>query len=312
MKSFRQKLLLTGGGGMVGRNLLEHPRAVDWDVDAPTSSALDLADFDATRRYLTKAMPDVIVHAAGLVGGIQANMAHPVDFLVRNTDMGRNLVMAAREAGVPRLLNLGSSCMYPKLAPSPLTEDLVLSGALEPTNEGYALAKLFTARLCEYVSREQPSLQYKTLIPCNLFGRHDKFDPAHSHLIAAVIHKIHQAHVNGLKEVDVWGDGLARREFMLASDLADAVWHMLDRFSDLPPLCNIGVGNDHTVNEYYEAVASVIGWPGGFRHDLSRPVGMQRKLVDVSRQTELGWAARTSLSEGIAMTYRYYLEEMNR
>jgi GDP-L-fucose synthase len=303
-------LLLTGGSGMVGSNIREHARAAGWTIDAPSSRALDLTDFAATRDYVARLAPDVIVHSAGQVGGIQANIAHPVDFLVRNTDMGRNIVLAAREAGVPRLINLASSCMYPRNAPNPLAEDLVLKGELEPTNEGYAIAKVFATRLCQYVGREQPELQYKTLIPCNLYGRHDKFDPRHSHLIPAVIDKIHRAKVQQLAEVEIWGDGTARREFMYAGDLADAVFHMIGRFDDLPELCNVGLGHDYTINEYYAAVAEVVGWSGRFVHDLSKPVGMKQKLVDVSRQTALGWRNRTSLHEGITLTYEYYLKEV--
>lgn len=308
----RLRILLTGGSGMVGRNIREHPRAADYLIDAPPSRELDLTDFEATRRYVAGSAPDVIVHSAGQVGGIQANIARPVDFLVRNTDMGRNVVLAARAAGVPRLINLASSCMYPRDAQNPLTEDLILKGELEPTNEGYAIAKVFTTRLCQYVSREQPALRYKTLIPCNLFGRHDKFDPGHSHLIPAVIAKIHRARVEGLAEVDIWGDGTARREFMYAGDLADAVFHAIERFDVLPELCNIGLGHDYSIDEYYAAVAEVIGWSGRFVHDPGKPVGMKRKLVDVGRQTKLGWRPQTSLRDGIARTYDYYLKEAVR
>jgi GDP-L-fucose synthase len=312
MTGLRGRILLTGGSGMVGRNILEHPGAGEWDVFAPSSRQIDLTRYQEVLDYVATHKPDIVIHAAGRVGGIQANIAHPVDFLVRNTDMGRNVVLAARQAGVPRLINLASSCMYPRNAPNPLTEDLVLKGELEPTNEGYAIAKVFTTRLCQYVMREQPELQYKTLIPCNLYGRHDKFEPQHSHLIPAVVDKIHRAKVLGLPEVEIWGDGTARREFMYAGDLADAVFHTIDRFDDLPELCNVGLGHDYSINEYYAAVAAVIGWSGRFVHDLARPVGMKQKLVDVSRQTALGWRPATALREGIAKTYDYYLKEAAR
>lgn len=294
---------------MVGRNILEHPLAGQWDFVAPSSHELDLTDFAATRKFMAEVKPDVVIHAAGRVGGIQANMADPVDFLVTNVDLGRNVILAAREAGVGRLLNLASSCMYPRNAVNPLGEDLILTGELEPTNEGYAIAKIFATRLCQYVCRENPGLQYKTWIPCNLYGRHDKFSPTHSHLIPAIIHKVHQAKLQGLSEVDIWGDGTARREFMYAGDLADAVLHGLADFEQIPDLMNIGLGHDFNINEYYATTAEVIGWKGDFVHDLSRPVGMKQKLVRINKQRDWGWMPTTSLHEGISKAYQYYLHE---
>ncbi|MES2686036.1 MAG: GDP-L-fucose synthase [Pseudomonadota bacterium] len=305
----KPRIFLTGGGGMVGRNILEHPLASQWDFVAPSSRELDLADFDATRRFLAEYRPDAVIHCAGLVGGIQANIARPVDFLVVNVDLGRNVIMAAREAGVQKLLNLASSCMYPREAPNPLNEELILRGELEPTNEGYAIAKIFATRLCEYISRETPEKQYKTLIPCNLYGRHDKFEPKHSHLIPAIIHKIHQAKTAGLPSVEIWGDGTARREFMYAGDLSDAVLHALADFDSLPGMLNIGLGHDHSINDYYRTAAEVIGWTGEFVHDTSRPVGMKQKLVDIGRQRDWGWKASTTLSEGIEKAYQFYLQD---
>ena len=292
---------------MVGSNILEHPLASEWDFVAPGSRELDLANFDATRRFIAKVQPDVVIHCAGLVGGIQANIARPVDFLVVNVDLGRNVILAAREAGVRKLLNLASSCMYPREAQNPLGEELILRGELEPTNEGYAIAKIFATRLCEYICRETPDKQYKTLIPCNLYGRHDKFDPKHSHLIPAIIHKIHQAKAAGLPSVEIWGDGMARREFMYAGDLSDAVLHGLSDFDKLPGLINIGLGHDHSINDYYRTAAGVIGWTGEFVHDTSKPVGMKQKLVNIAKQEQWGWKPGKSLREGIELSYAYYL-----
>ena len=305
----RGRILLTGGGGMVGRNILEHPAAAEWAFLAPRSHELDLRDSGAVEDYVRRESPDLVIHAAGRVGGIQANIAHPVDFLVTNVDLGRNIIMASRAAGVKVLLNLASSCMYPRNAENPLREELVLQGELEPTNEGYALAKIFATRLCQYIHREDPSFHYKTLIPCNLYGRHDKFAPEHSHLIPAIIHKIHLAKTEGRAEVDIWGDGTARREFMYAGDVADAVMRAVNHFGSLPELTNIGLGHDYTINEYYAAAAEVIGWKGRFVHDLAKPVGMRQKLVSVARQNAWGWAPATSLRDGIARTYRFYLED---
>ncbi|MEQ9692946.1 GDP-L-fucose synthase [Shimia sp. SDUM112013] len=305
-------LLLTGGSGMVGRNILEHPLATDWEVLAPTSRELDLTDATAVNEYVASHEPDMVIHSAGQVGGIQANMAHPVAFLERNTAMGRNIIMAAYQSGVSKFLNLASTCMYPRAAPNPLTEDMILTGELEPTNEGYAIAKIMATRLCQYIRREDETAQYKTLIPCNLFGRHDKFDPKHSHLLPAIIHKVHLAKTKGEETVEIWGDGTARREFMYAGDLADAVMKAADDIENLPDLMNTGLGHDFTINEYYQTVADVIGWQGDFVHDLSKPVGMKQKLCSTERQTAWGWSAPTSLHDAIQRTYDFYLNEATK
>lgn len=302
------RIVLTGGNGMVGRNIVEHPLARAHDIVAPSSRDLDLTDASATSAFVADAGPDLVIHAAGRVGGIQANIAHPVEFLVDNMDMGRNIVLAARSARVPGLLNIGSSCMYPRNAPNPLAEEMILAGELEPTNEGYALAKIVTARLCDYVRATDPQLAYKTVIPCNLFGVHDKFDPAVSHLLPAIIRKVHEAKAGGSETVEIWGDGEARREFMFAADMAEGIWAAVDGFERLPGTMNMGVGTDHSINEYYEAVARVIGWSGTFVHDLSRPVGMKQKLVSTARQREFGWMPKTPLDEAIRRTYAHFLD----
>ncbi|MFT5067564.1 MAG: GDP-L-fucose synthase [Reinekea sp.] len=303
-----KKLFLTGGAGMVGRNLQEHAAAADWDILAPRSQDLDLTDAQAVTEYVAQHQPDLVVHAAGKVGGIAANMAEPVAFLDLNTMIGRNVIMATRNAGVKRLINLGSTCIYPRAASNPLTESMILHGELEPTNEGYAIAKIFALRLCEYISREDPSFLYKTLIPCNLFGPYDKFNPKKSHLLPAIIRKIHDAQQDGTQSVEIWGDGEARREFMYAADLADAIFCAAEDLKNVPDQMNVGIGDDHTINEYYETVARVIGWEGSFTHNLTRPVGMLRKLSDTSRLTAWGWKPKTPLEEGIAKTYAHFLE----
>ena len=303
----KSRILLTGGGGMVGRNLLEHTAIDEFEVLAPRSNELDLRNFVAVQAYLLKHKPDMIIHAAGKVGGIQANMREPVSFLMDNLDMGRNIIWAAHLAGIKRLINLGSSCMYPRNHDEPLKEEMVLKGELEPTNEGYALAKVVTARLCDYIMREDATYQYKTLIPCNIYGRYDKFDPAHSHLVPAIIHKVHQAKQSGQESVEIWGDGTARREFMYAGDLADSIVRAINNFEALPIYMNVGLGHDFTINEYYQAAADVMGYTGTFVHDLSKPVGMARKLVSVERQLAWGWKAQSDLRAGIEKTYSFYL-----
>jgi len=301
-------LLLTGGSGMVGRNILEHPLAVDWEILAPSSRDLDLTDFASVQKYLGTHSPDLVVHAAGKVGGIQANIAQPVSFLEANAAMGRNIIMAAYQSGVPRFLNLASTCVYPRAAANPLSEDMILTGELEPSNEGYALAKIMAIRLCQYIRRENQEFQYKTLIPCNLFGRHDTFDPKHSHLLPSIIHKMYIAKTEGQQTVEIWGDGTARREFMYAVDVADAILKAAADISAIPDLMNVGLGHDHSINDYYAAVARVVGWDGKFSHDLTKPTGMKQKLCSTKRLSNWGWSAPTSLDEGIAHTYNHYLE----
>lgn len=306
------RIFLTGSRGMVGRNVLEHPRATEHEWLSPSRNELDLCDFSAVRAYLDQHRPDYVIHAAGRVGGIQANIQYPVDFLIENLDMGRNVVLAAKEVGIPRLINLGSSCMYPREGENPLSEKQILTGELEPTNEGYALAKIAVARLCQYINQQYQGFAYKTLIPCNLYGRHDKFDPAASHLVPAVIQKIHDACLSQQDSVEIWGDGQARREFMYAGDLADCIFDALDRFDRLPDVANVGLGYDYSINEYYQTVAEMIGFKGEFWHNLDRPVGMRRKLVDTHLLKEWGWQAKTSLAEGIEKTYQFYLEQIKK
>ena len=304
------RILITGGNGMVGKNILEHQKASNYEILAPSSSELNLRDFDSVDKYIKQNKPDIIIHAAGLVGGIQANMARPVDFLVYNLDMGRNIIMAAKENGVKYFLNMASSCMYPREAQNPLQEELILKGELEPTNEGYAIAKVVATRLCEYIVKENPALQYKTVIPCNLYGKYDKFSPEHSHMVPAVIKKIYEAKQNNATEIDIWGDGLARREFMYTSDLADFVFYALDNFEKMPQNINVGLGFDYTINEYYETIAEAVGFTGKFVHDLSKPIGMKQKLIDDSKLKQFGWQHQTTLKEGIKNTLDYFKTEV--
>lgn len=303
------KILLTGSNGMVGKNILAIAPNYQHEFLVPKSSELDLLDAMSVRQYIEKHQPDMVIHAAGIVGGIQANMAQPVKFLVENMQMGINILIAANDAGITKFLNLSSSCMYPRDAINPLSEDLILKGELEPTNEGYALAKVTSTRLCEYICQENPAHLYKTIIPCNLYGRFDKFDPNHSHMIPAVIRKIDEAKKNQQVEIDIWGDGEARREFMYAEDLAEFIFYALDNFAAMPQNLNVGLGTDYTINQYYQAVADVVGYTGSFKHDLSKPVGMRQKLIDDEKLKEFGWCYKTSLEAGIRKTYTYYKNE---
>ena len=301
-----KKIFLTGGTGMVGSNIREHSESHKYTIFAPSSKEVDLTNYEQVTRYIAEVQPDIIIHSAGLVGGIQANIKNPVGFLVKNLQMGLNVILAAQQNNVKKLLNLASSCMYPRDMEIGLTEDMILKGKLEPTNEGYALAKVVATRLCEYMNREDEKWQYKTAIPCNLYGKYDKFDPKHSHMVPAVIRKIYEAKENNIDEVEIWGDGLSRREFMYAGDLADFVYYALAHFDKMPQNLNVGLGADYTINEYYQVIAKVIGYEGTFTHDLSKPMGMKKKMIDNTLLTAFGWQPKTPLEEGIKQTLEYF------
>ena len=302
------KILVTGANGLVGHSIVENTAMQEHELLTPSHQELDLLDYAAVVQYLKKEQPDCIIHAAGKVGGIAANCKAPMEFLLTNMDMGRNIIYGAFESGVKKFINLGSSCMYPRNCDKPLTEDMILKGELEPTNEGYALAKVMCARLCDYISRQHPEFQYKTLIPCNLYGRWDKYRTENAHMIPAVIHKLYMAKQNGLDTVEIWGTGKARREFMYSGDLADCIAYSLKNFDKMPAYLNVGLGHDYTVDEYYEAIAKVVGYTGRFTHNTEKPEGMKRKLTDVRNLHTFGWRAGTSLEEGLQKTFEFYLQ----
>jgi nucleoside-diphosphate-sugar epimerase len=306
------KILITGSSGMVGRHLVTALQEnTNLTLLTPSHAELNLLEKNAVDSYLSKHHPDFIIHLAAKVGGIQANINEPVEFLVENTLMGTHVIAGALKAKVPQLLNIGSACMYPK-DKEVLRESDLLSDRLEPTNEAYAISKINSTLLCHMIQK-QYGLDYKTIIPTNLYGPYDHFDPVSSHLIPAVIMKLHAAKIAKAKEVVIWGDGEATRDFMYVGDLIRFITNAFDRMSDLPSWINLGVGKDYSVNEYYNAAAKVIGYQGTFIHDLSKPSGMRRKLMDVSLARDWGWEALVSMNEGLMKTYDYYrhLEKHN-
>ena len=305
------RILLTGSNGMVGKNILDHNTSNNYDFLTPSSKELNLLNYQDVKTYIAFHQPEFIIHAAGKVGGIQANIKEPVCFLVDNIDMGRNIIMAAKENNIKNLLNLASSCMYPRDANNPLSENLILKGELEPTNEGYAIAKIMSTRLCEYIVKEDDSKSYKTVIPCNLYGKHDKFHPENSHMIPAVIRKIYQAKLSGTNEINIWGDGTARREFMYTEDLADFIFYALTNFDKMPQNINVGIGHDYSINDYYSEIAKVLDYKGEFSHDLTKPTGMKQKLIDDTKLKEFGWKSKTTLTEGLSKTIDYYKSKIN-
>ena len=300
-------IYLSGGSGMVGRNIIDNIQAKNYKILSPKSSNLNLLNYDDIRNFIGKNKPDIIIHTAGMVGGIEANINNQVKFLVENTQIGINILTASKEMKIKNFINLSSSCMYPRNSNKPLSEEQILSGELEPTNEGYALAKISTTKLCEYINNEDNYFLYKTIIPCNLYGKYDNFNKNSSHMIPAVIKKIHEAKKNNLQFVDIWGDGLARREFMYASDLADFIYFAIKNFNKMPQNINVGIGKDYSINEYYKKIASIIGFKGKFKNDFSKPIGMKKKLINNRKLIEFGWKHKTSLEDGIKQTYQYFL-----
>jgi GDP-L-fucose synthase len=303
------KVLVTGAAGMLGGNVVQaFQSAGTGSVLGVTRDDLDLRDAEALAALLKETKPDLVVHAAAMVGGIQANIKNPFDFLHSNLSMDANVVQSCVAAGVQKLIYLGSSCMYPKNFRQPLVETDVLAAPLEPTNEGYAIAKIAGSKLCEYAS-ESFGLNYKTIIPSNLYGPGDNFNPGSSHLLASVIRKVHQAKESGSDGIDVWGSGGARREFTFVGDLASWVAASVDDIESLPPLLNLGIGVDYSIDEFYLAAMKIIGYQVPLIHDPTKPEGMMAKLMDSSlAKTHHGWNPTTALTQGIEKTYRWFIE----
>lgn len=273
----------------------------------PSRHELDFTNRDAVVRYFQKSQPDFVYHLAAKVGGIAANIADPVGFFYENMQININTIHAAHITGVKKFLYLGSSCMYPKNFEILKEEDL-LTGTLEKTNEGYAFSKLAGWLYCRYL-RTQYNMNYKVIIPCNLYGENDCLDLNQAHLVPAIIRKLHKAKIKKTSHVEIWGDGNARREFMYVKDLIHALVKALDDYETLPHVMNVGLGYDYSVNEYYHIAAKVIGYQKDFKYDLNKPSGMQKKLVDISKAKAWGWEAKTSLSEGISNVYHYLLTQ---
>ena len=301
------KIMITGGSGMVGKNLIYYLNKINkHEIFHPSSFELDLLNYKSVNNYINKTKPDAIVHCAGRVGGIQANIENPFSFLHQNIIIGANIIEAAIFNKTQKLINLGSSCMYPKNLERELCEEDLLTGELEPTNEGYAIAKISVAKLCEFAQKEF-NLNYKTIIPCNLYGKWDKFDPNNSHMIPSVIRKLHLSKNNN-ETADIWGDGSARREFMYVEDLADFIYYSLMNYDSLDCYTNVGLGFDYSILDYYNEVASVVKYKGDFSFDLTKPSGMKKKLCSIKKQNKLGWKPKHSLKEGLTKTYKYFLE----
>jgi GDP-L-fucose synthase len=295
---------------MVGRQLLDRLRRDGFSsVSAPSSKRVDFRDQQATLRFLADQPVDYVFHLAGHIGGIGASVTYPVEFLYENMMIGMNVIHAARVAGVKKLLFLSSSCVYPRDCPQPMAENDILTGAFEPTNEGYAIAKIAAMKLCEYSNRQYDT-NFINLLPCNLYGYGDHFEPAKSHVVSALIYKFHVAKQKNLPSVEVWGTGTTRRELLFVTDLVDAMMHFMQNVDakDVGPFVNIGLGLDISIRELASTIKDIVGYSGEIVFDASKPDGMPRKLMDVSRAAKLGWEAQVTIPEGLRHTYDWYLE----
>jgi len=303
------KIFVAGHRGMVGSALLRRLEAEGFS-NLPTRdrSELDLTNEHAVRGFFRQERPDAVIFAAAKVGGIKANSDFPVEFLLDNLRIQNNVIEAAHEIGVRKLLFLGSSCIYPKFAPQPIPETALLTGPLEPTNEAYAVAKIAGIKLCQAFSREYGA-NFISAMPTNLYGPNDNFDLETSHVLAALLRKAHEAKKSGARQLVVWGTGKPRREFLHVDDAARACLFLLETY-DSPEIINVGCGEDIAIRELAELICEVIGFNGELSWDTTKPDGTPRKLLDVTRLKNLGWQPTIPLREGIARTYEWFVKNV--
>lgn len=300
-----QKIYVAGRRGMVGSAIVRRLQQEGFSNFALSDSqTLDLRNQEAVRAFFEHERPEFVFLAAAKVGGILANNTYRADFLYDNLMIEANVIEAAYRTGVQKLMFLGSSCIYPKMAPQPLKEDALLTGLLEPTNEPYAIAKIAGIKLCD-AYRAQHGCNFISVMPTNLYGPNDNFHPENSHVLPAMIRRFHEAKIAGAPSVTIWGTGTPRREFLHVDDLADACYYLMQHY-DEPGLVNIGVGTDISILELAQLVQRIVGYTGTIEHDLSKPDGTPRKLMDVSKLHSFGWKAKIGLEAGIRAVYEAY------
>lgn len=302
-----ESIFVAGHRGLVGSAIVRDLQANGYDgIITRTRQELDLTRPDEVRRFFLEVRPQLVVLAAAKVGGIKANNDNPIAFMLENLKIQNNVIESSFESGVRKLVFLGSSCIYPKFAPQPIPESALMTGMLEPTNEPYALAKIAGIRLCQAYAREKGT-DYISVMPTNMYGPGDNFDLQSSHVLPALLRKVHEAKTAGSREVVVWGSGKPRREFLHVDDMARANRFLLENY-DSPEIVNVGCGEDVTIRQLAELICDVVGFEGELVFDSSKPDGTPRKLLDVSKITALGWSPRIPLREGIAQTYQWYLK----
>ena len=304
----QDSIFVAGHRGLAGGAIVRDLQGAGYtNLLTRTRAELDLADRAAVRRFFEAERPAVVVLAAAKVGGIKANADFPVEFLLQNLLIQNNVIEAAADFGAGKLLFLGSSCIYPKFAPQPIPESALLTGALEPTNEAYAIAKVAGIKLCQAYAREYGK-KFICAMPTNLYGPGDNFDLESSHVLPALLRKVYEAKKSGAREVFVWGSGTPRREFLHVDDLAGACRFLLENY-DSPEIVNVGCGEDVTIRELAGLICEVVGFTGDLVFDTSKPDGTPRKLLDTTKLTALGWKPRIALRDGLAQTFGWYLED---
>ncbi len=303
-----KKLLIFGARGMVGSALVRAANQRGYtDILAPSSRDLDLLNQAATYAYLQEHRPDAVIVAAAKVGGIHANSTYPAEFMLQNLAIAQNTIDGAYKAGVQRLIFLGSTCIYPKFAEQPIKEESLLTSALEPTNEAYAIAKIAGLKMCEYY-RRQYGVCYHSAMPTNLYGQGDNYHPQNSHVLPGLIRRFHEAKANHTAEVAIWGTGTPLREFLHADDAADGILHLLE-LENPPEWVNLGCGTDISIGDLARLVRDAVGYEGELTFDTSKPDGTPRKLTDISKIKETGWAPKIPIEQGVAMAYQSFLDE---
>lgn len=300
-----KRVWVAGHTGMVGGALMRRLEAENCDIITATRGEVDLTRQAETEAFVAAHRPQAVFLAAAKVGGILANNELRGDFIYQNTMIAANVIHAAHISGVRKLLFLGSTCIYPRMAEQPMREEALLSGPLEPTNEPYAVAKIAGVKMCQ-AYRAQYGCDFISAMPTNAYGPGDNYDPGHSHVVAALIRRFHEARVAGADTVSVWGSGTPRREFIHVDDIADACVHLMKVYSH-PDIVNIGVGEDMTIADFAQLVARIVGYRGTITYDTNRPDGAPRKLVDTKRLSALGWRAPTRLETGLASAYEDFL-----
>lgn len=303
-----KRVWVAGHRGMAGSAIVRRLERENCEILTVGRDRVDLRRQAEVEAWMAEARPDVVFLAAAVVGGIHANNSRPAEFLYENLAIETNVIHAARQVGVRKLVFLGSSCIYPRLAPQPIPEDALLAGPLEPTNEWYAVAKIAGIKLCQ-AYRRQYGCDFISAMPTNLYGYGDNFDIEQGHVAAALMVKIHRAKEAGADNVELWGDGTPLREFLFVEDLADGLVFLAKNYSDEPHV-NLGSGQEVSIRELAELLATVIGYRGAFRFDPSKPNGTPRKIMDSSRIAGMGWSAPTPLTEGFERTYRWYVENL--
>ncbi len=297
-----KRILITGSSGMLGKSLV---KTLKYKTFTPNRKKLNLLNFSKIKQYIKMNKINFVIHCAAKVGGIQDNVNNQLEYLVENVTINKNVIMASYECDIKNLINIGSSCIYPKNIKKKISENLIFKGNFEPTNEGYAISKFLSIKICKFISKKN-GFYYKTLVPTNLYGPNDNYHPEKSHLLAAIIKKLSDAKKNKNKNIEIWGDGKARREFMYVSDLSNAILFSIKNFKKIPSILNIGTGKDFTVENYYKKASKIIFPEAKFYFNKEKPSGMKRKLLDVSISKKLGWKAKVSLKDGIKKTYKEY------